>query len=177
MSKAVVVWDPSGELPDGSILEGNEVAVAKGRGVVALPVHTELLARGGAAGWSKRCYGPGWRYHPTIGGHGSPLLLQVSPGYPMVHWAARLVADRVTSHVSGSLRLAGDNQIGAGSFGLALEDGPVQVERLGDRDAAGGWTIGGKCRASISSEVAFGLQLYGHLSGARVLWLAASQGA
>jgi len=175
---AVVVWDPSGRLPDGSILEDNQIAVARGEGVVALPLQKELLRRGGAAGWSKRSYGRGWQYDATVSGPGCPLLLQVAAGYPLIHWTARLAPHEPGAPIAGSLRLSGDTtQIGAGAFGLSLEDGPVQINRLGDADEAGGLIISGKCRIRVASDVAFGLQLYGYLSGARVLWLAASQGA
>lgn len=176
--KAVVVWDPSGELPDGLILEGNEIPGAKDKGVVVLPIRGELLARGGVAGWAKRCYGRGWRFSSSVSSPGCPLALQVTPGYPGIYWAARVVPDQVNAPMSGLLRLAGDpTQIGAATFGLSLDDGPVQVEKVGVPDARGGLTLMGKCRSVIGNEQLFGLQLYGYLAGARVLWLAASQGA
>lgn len=177
-TKAVVVWDPSGEMPDGSVLEGNEIAGARDRGVVLLPVHPEVLARGGAAGWAKRCYGRGWRYPAAVSSPGCPLVLQVTPGYAGIYWAARVIPDAVGAAPTGQLRLAGDQaQIGVGTFGLSLQDGPMQVERSGVPDKQGGIILAGKCRTSISSDLVFGLQLYGYLANARVLWLAASQGA
>lgn len=176
MSKAVVVWDPSGKLPDGSILEGNEIAVSQGKGVLCLPVQADLLARGGAAGWSKRSYGRGWQYNRQVSAGGCPLVLQVASGYPVIHWLARLLPVPDAGNISGMLRLAGDTaQIGAGTLGLSLDHGPVYADGLGAPDEHGGWTIGGRCKASISGDRIFAMQLYGYLSGARVLWLAASQ--
>lgn len=174
--KAVVVWDPSGELPDGSVLEGNEIAVATGNGVVVLPFHRELLTAGGAGAWSKRCYGRGWRFDQSVSGPGCPLVLQVRPGFQIINWAARLLLNTPESRAAGALRLAGDTtQVGARSFGLALEDGPVLIERVTDRDVQGGIIVRGRNRCSIAGDQIFALQLYGYLSGARVQWLAASQ--
>ena len=180
MSKhAVVVYDPSGVEPDGEILTGNAIGVARARGVVLLPVELDVLRRGGVSGWSKRSYGRGWRYDAVAASRGCPLVLHMTAGYPVVTWVARLEAtdpEGAPTNTAGSLRIAPDTaQVGASAAGLAPEASPIQIPSLGPPDAAGGWTIGGRSLASVSSDLMLGLQLYGQIGGARVLWFAASQ--
>lgn len=175
MRHAVIVHDPSGREPEGDVLSGNAIGVAAARGVVLLPVELDELRRGGVSGWSKRAYGRGWEYNAIAAARGCPLVLHISPQYPIIEWRARVQADPAGS-LSGSLRLAPDTaQPGAGALGLAPETPAVQLQTLGPPDEAGGWCIGGRARASIPGDMFLALQLYGQVGGARVLWFAASQ--
>lgn len=179
MKHAVVVYDPTGNEPEGEILTGNAIGVAKARGAVLLPVELDLLRRGGASGWSKRSYGRGWRYNAVAAARGCPLVLHMTAGFPVVEWVARVVADDpegAPTNTAGSLRLATDTaQAGASASGLAPDTSPVSIPALGAPDAGGGWTIGGRARAMVTSDMLLALQLYGQIGGARVLWFAASQ--
>lgn len=176
---AVIVYDPTDTEPEGEIITGNAIGVAKARGAVLLPVELDLLRRGGVSGWSKRSYGRGWRYDAVAAARGCPLALHVTAGFPIVEWVARLHADDPEGapvNTAGSLRLAADTaQAGAQAAGLAPETSPVAIPSLGPPDAQGGWTIGGRSRVMASSDMLLGLQLYGQIGGARVLWFAASQ--
>ncbi len=175
MNHAVVIHDPEGREPEGEILSRNAIGVAHARGAVLLPVELDTMRRGGVCGWSKRHYGRGWQYDAVVASRGCPLILHVSPEYPVIVWCARLQADPDGS-VSGSLRLAPDTaQVGAGACGLAPENSAIQIQALGPPDQDGGWFIGGRSRASIPADMFLGLQLYGQVGGARVLWFAASQ--
>ena len=89
----VVVFDPEGIEPEGELLTGHKADVAKARGVVTLLVVPELMRRSAFGGWSTRSYGRGWQYDPAKGTRGCPLMLHVSPEFPLVHWVARLVID------------------------------------------------------------------------------------
>lgn len=179
MSKhAVVVHDPSGKLLEGEVLSGNAINVAKANGIVLLPLELDLLRRGGASGWSKRCYGKGWNYDRVVAARGCPLVLHVDPAFPLIVWVARLQADDPTNAdgITGSLRLAGDTaQAGAHSAGSSPLNPPIQLHALGPVDAEGGWYIEGASRIGLGSDQMLGLQLYGQIGGARVRWLAASQ--
>jgi hypothetical protein len=175
MRHAVIVHDPEGREPEGEVISGNAIGVAAARGVVLLPVEIDVLRRGGVSGWSKRVYGRGWQYDAIAAARGCPLVLHISPAYPLIVWVARVQADPAGS-LSGSLRLAPDTaQVGAGAIGLAPESSSVQLQTLGPPDAEGGWIISGRARASIPGDMFLALQLYGQVGGARVLWFAASQ--
>jgi len=180
MRNSVVVWDPSGDLPEGEVLVDNAIGVARSRGVVLLPLDTDELQRGGVSGWNKRCYGRGWRYGAIVAARGCPLVLHVGAGFSSIEWCARLVRDLPggdePAPIVGMLRMAADTaQVGAGAAGLAAELGAVQLSELGAPDSGGGWIVGGRSRASITGDMFLALQLYGQIGGAKIVWFAASQ--
>lgn len=179
MKHAVIVFDPTNTDPEGEIITGNAVGVARARGAVLLPIELDLLRRGGVSGWVKRSYGRGWRYDAVAAARGCPLVLHVTAGYPGIEWAARLQADDPAGapvNTAGSLRLAADTaQAGAQAAGISPDTSPVALPALGAPDKQGGWTIGGRSRLMATSDMMVGLQLYGQIGGARVIWFAASQ--
>lgn len=177
MRHAVIVHDPKGHEPEGEILSGNAIGVAQARGLILLPVEIDVLRRGGLSGWAKRAYGRGWSYDAIVASRGCPLVLHVSPSFPLIVWCARVQStDPSGAGVSGALRLAPDTaQPGAGALGMSPETSPVQLPTLGPPDEDGGWTIGGRARASIPGDMFLALQLYGQVGGARVTWFTASQ--
>lgn len=176
MRHAVIVHDPTEhQEPEGEVITGNAIGVAQARGVVLLPIELDMLRRGGLSGWAKRAYGRGWRYDAHAASRGCPLVLHISPEYPLIVWCARLQADP-DGFLSGALRLAPDTaQAGAGACGLAPQTPPVQLSALGPADEDGGWIIGGRALSSIPGDMFLALQLYGQVTGARVTWFAASQ--
>lgn len=175
MSEArVVIWDPLGEVPDGEIVAGKTASLLVARKVATLPVEGSALKRSGISGWSKRSFGKGWTFAPYQSERGAPVVLHVVRDLPTVHWCARVVAD-AHGEPMGRLKLAMDpSQAGTITLGLASREGPVQVERQ-QLDKWGGWVIAGKAQFSSRLEGFAALSLYGTLSNARVLWVAASQ--
>lgn len=172
----VVVHDPNGVEPEGEVLVGNHAEVARSRGVVLLPLEQAVLKRSAFSGWARRAYGRGWMFDGRRSSRGCPLMLHVSPEYPLIHWVARIVVDAELGPLSGMLRLAADTaQMGAHATGLMPESPPVNVPDLGPPDANGGWFVGGSARANIPADMFLAFQLYGTLTGARVQWFAASQ--
>lgn len=175
MKHAVVIYDSKGDLYEGEILSGNAVGVAAARGVALLPVETDILRRSGISGWSKRCYGRGWKYDAIAASRGCPLVLHVAQAFPILEWRARLIPDG-DGPPHGALRFAADTAaVNASPTGIMPETGAAQMAALGPLDDDGGWTIGGRARASIPGDMALALQLYGQVGGARVIWFAASQ--
>lgn len=174
---AVVVFDPLGTEPEGEILSGNRIAVARSRGAVLLPIDVQLLRSGALGGYAKRAYGRGWSYDRHRPGRGCPMVLFASPAYPLIHWAVRLAQDPEGGRLEGHLRVAVDTaQAGARASGLTTDAGPLNVPTLGDPDEHGGWTWMGESKVTIPGEGLLGLQLFGALGGARVAWWAVSQG-
>ena len=174
---AVVIHDPTGEDPEGEILSGNRLAVARSRGVITLPVDVPLLRSGALSGYARRCYGRGWRYDANRAGRGCPLVLHASALYPMLHWVVRLVPDPEMQQRAGHLRVAVDTaQAGAQAAGLSPQGSPLDAGRLGDPDEAGGWSWSGESLVTLAGDQLLGLQLYGALSGVQVAWWAVSQG-
>lgn len=177
MSEKVVVYDPTGEIPDGEVLEDNALKVFEARGGVALPVHVPLLGRNGVAGYVKRSYGRGIMFGMTANKRGCPVLLYAVKDCPVVHWAARLdaVADAVPD---GRIRLVGDGtQVGAAiaSGGVSSSAPTVEIAKLGEPDDGGGWIVRGQSRLVALSDGFVALGLYGAMTGVKVLWLAVSQ--
>jgi len=176
MFHVVVVHDPAGVEPEGEVLIDNRAEVARARGVATLPVVPELMKRGAFAGWAKRAYGRGWVFDPRRSSRGCPLMLHVTPEYPVIHWLARVVVDAELGSLGGTLRIASDTaQVGAHATGLMPETSPVSMLHLGPPDAGGGWFVGGRARADIPADMFLAVQLYGTLMGARVQWFAMSQ--
>lgn len=174
---AVVLFDPSGEEPEGEVLSGHRLAAARSRGVEALPVDVTLLRSGALSGYARRCYGRGWRYDANQSGRGCPLVLYASTQYPEIHWLVRLIPDPELHQRAGHLRVAVDTaQAGAQAAGLSPRGSPLNAGTLGDPDAAGGWSWRGESHVTLVGDQLLGLQLYGALSGLRVAWWAVSQG-
>jgi hypothetical protein len=176
MKDFVVIHDPVGKLPEGKVLTGNAVAVAKSRGVVILPVEPDLIPRSAFAGWAKRCYGDGEHFAQMQSSRGCALALHAHPDFPTLHWAARIVP--FAPHIEGSLRIASDTaQLHSLACGIAPITSPVVLDKLGEEDAQGGWTVYGAAKATIPGDAYIAVQLYGMMTGARVAWFAISQSA
>lgn len=174
MKDFVVIHDPAGKEPEGRIITGNAVAVAKANGVVLLPVEPALIPRSAFAGWAKRCYGDGIEFAGTHASRGCTLAMHAHPDFPTMHWVARVVPTE--RRVAGSLRLASDTtQMHSLAVGIAPISPPVVLDQLSEPDAHGGWTIYGTAKATIPGDAYIAVQLYGMLTGARVAWFAISQ--
>lgn len=177
MATAVVIHDPSGTEPEGELLSGQKLDVARSRGAVVLPVDPVLLRTGAMSGYAKRAYGRGWTYDANRPARGCPLILHADKGYPLLHWVVRLVPGEAGARRDGHLRVAMDTaQPGAVAAGLSPVEGPLNASTLGDPDEHGGWTWRGSSRVTLAGDQFLGLTLYGALSGLRVAWWAVSQG-
>lgn len=185
----VVVWDPRGEVPEGTILRGDE----KGRrldalarnGVVLLPIDASLVALGGAlGGWFKRCYGEGVEVSGMRGTRVVPVALHVEPDREFVHFAVRLVPPAGKAHAPGTARgqfrlvsdTSGSTQgMTGGLSALELPGQAAHTDDLGPADAAGGWTLRRAYRLSCAMRGLFLAQVYGVATGVAVAWVAVSQ--
>lgn len=168
----VVLWDPRGELPEGSVFDGARVNDHQGRGVVMLPVNLQLLKTSACGGYVKRSFGQGWQYDPLRASKGPALFFFAVPQQD-IHWKARLQANG--EQVNGALRIAPDTaQPGASVVGMHGMSA-VSLADLGPPDEHGGWTIGGRVGFMAADACYLGLMLYGAATGVRVMWFAAGQ--
>lgn len=173
--KQIVVWDPTGEHPDGDIVDGNRVNVLVARKAVLLPVDPDLLKHHGAGGWVKRAWGKGVAYDALATRHGCPMVMHAERDRTTVHWCAR-VAPEPSGQPLGRIRLAvGSGQVDTIAAGIRSDESPIIVEKLGETDKWGGWTVGGKVRFTSHLSGFVGFSLYGTLGSCRVLWAAVSQ--
>lgn len=173
---SVVIYDPRGVEPEGEILSGQRLVVARSHGVETLPVDVDVMRSTALGGYAKRAYGSGWRFDALRAGRGCPLVLYASAAHQRLHWCIRLVA--TSPEPQGQLRVAVDTgQLGVHAAGLSPVTPPIMVVELGEPDAVGGWTCRGHGTISMQSDALAGFMLYGTLSGARVAWWAVSQGS
>lgn len=170
----VVVWDPSGQIPEGRIVSNaTTVELLEQQGVVLMPVDAELVYRMPIAGYFRKAYGDGWRFDEMVGRRGCPLLLYIEPDRTFIHWRALVVP--IGSDVQGVLRLTTDSALpGALSGGLSATAEAVNLAELGEPGKYG-WVIGGSTRMNCTGEGYFGLSLYGACKGIAVKWAAVSQ--
>lgn len=171
----IVVWDPTGELPDGAVVTGNQsVGALRNRGVAALPVDADR-AFGAVEGYFRRGWGRGWKYDAMRGERGCPMLLYVKSDRVNIYWLARLIP--TGPEPKGLLRLTTDtSKQTAFAGGLsAVEQRAVDVEQLGPPDRRGGWTIGGRTKLSVAAEGYMALNVYGVAQDLAIVWSAVSQ--
>lgn len=174
----VVAWDPRGQLREGEVLDGNNaVAIARGQGVVLMPVDKDL-ANQAVTGYFYRGWGNrGWEFNRMEGGRGSPLLLFVHAGRPWLHWAVRIERVPNGGEPHGLLRMTTDSSRGANTMsgGLSAVEAPINVGALGEPDQQGGWVRTGRVQMSNSGSGYLALSLAGACQGVRVMWGAVSQ--
>lgn len=181
----IVVWDPSGFIPDGEYVEGQEAKIER-LGVIALPVDRDDIAqRNPLQGYFRRGWGHGWRFHRGIGERGCPMMLWTMPDRPVIHFACMLVG--TGPEPRGKFRLATDSSYGALSGGLRA-DGPLSSFEIGNEMAtkahgavqakpagANRWTFQGEAHMAATSEGYVALCLYGVAHDVAVVWTAVTQ--
>lgn len=172
----IVIWDPSGKLPEGAFVAGERSMslLDATEGVVALPVDPDLIDANAVGGWFKRAWGTGWRFERMVGQRGCPMMIRVKPVEPLyLYWVARVMHDERQNVVPhGILRLTADGTQGGISGGIS---GPgYDLQNLGKPDRWGGWTIGGRSQFSTTTEGFLGMSLYGAAQGIAVPWTAVS---
>lgn len=177
MHSAIVVLDPSGNLPEGQVVEGPErVAKLDASGVVLLPYEPALHGRRGTRGYFRRSWGDGEPLNSAASTRFCPATIDVELGYPWLFWVACVALEGVDP--SGQLRLLGDNTLGQqlGASLSAADQTLIQVHE-GSRHpmADDGFIVGGRLRISIANPGVLPLTLYGYGRGLRVKWLAVSQ--
>jgi hypothetical protein len=171
----VVVFDPSGELPEGSVLSNPaHLAAAHAKGMVTLPVDEDLLPGRSidpSDGYSVRYWGAGWSFDKGAGERGCPMLLRCLPQRPFIHWVASVAP--ITDTMRGQIRLVTNsgNPVYASS-GLS----PLLTPALLDGGKGPNYAnvIRGLAQVSVSTECLMALNLHAVAKGVRVLWSAVS---
>lgn len=174
-----VIWDPEGKVLPGTVFDRESKARAiealASRGVAMIPTRAEKMAINPIAGAFVTHWGDGWDFDGVAAQRGCPMLNFVTPDTQSVTWRARLAPNGKGGKPSGILRLVPSTAVmGAISGGLSADGMPVDVAKLEAPDQWGGWTVGGVARCSPTIQGYFASNLYGYLSGVRVLWSAVS---
>lgn len=176
----VVLFDPSGKIPEGEIVDARRLEVARAMRVETLPLDLDMLRATALGGYAKRSYGSGWRFDARRPGRGCPLVVYATQRMPTLVWTIRLVPAEGDGEVaeprSGQLRVAVDTgQLGAMAATLRPETDSLNLSALGDPDEDGGWYCRGRGTMTMQGDSLVGLMIYGMASGVRVSWWAASQ--
>ena len=185
MEEFVIIWDPTGEVAEGTITGFKVAELVRQRGGCILPVAPELTRADGAGGYVIRKWGAGGQ---TLGNIQAKLCCPITVLIPEgpwqgLHWAARLrpapeVADAAATGAAvsnGLLRLVADNSRSyTQKCALTPQGENVTGDTLGKTDAAGGWTVRGKGVLSVPMAGHCGFALYGVLPRVLVDWVAVS---
>jgi hypothetical protein len=176
MTQQIVVWDPTGEHPEGALFNDVQAMSLAARGVALLPVAPRLFAASGVGGYARRAWGPGVDLDVQLPRLSCPLTIYLAKEMRALHWLARLVPSASGAAHHGQLRLTADsNQPGTQNASFQPAGNAVDLRALGAPDAHGGWTVGGKGGVSANLDGYAGFALYGTGAGLRVTWAALSQ--
>lgn len=177
MSKStqyVNIWDPSGKLALGEIVEGDQrVALAKqGSSAVLLPTDPAVYYSA-SPGFVYRPWGKGWIYDSVLPERGCPMMLAVSEETTWVYWAMLVLPMRTEFPLHGALRMVGNSSAGVMSIGMAqdVRVPPLQDVKPGPK---GGVVVGGRCHLGVVSPGVFGVSIHGIGRNCRVVWTAVS---
>jgi len=173
----IVVYDPTGQFPEGDVLEGNRaIAMFASRGGMSLPIDVRLIGRNAVSEVFIRKWGQGEVFDRMVGQRGCPMLLYTVPDVPFLHWAARVLPLGGDREPRGVVRLVmHSGQPGAITGGLRADGEACQVGDGLAPDSDGGWTVSGRVGLNCTMEGYLGLSLYVVASGIRVVWSAVSQ--
>jgi len=171
----IVVHDPDGTYPAGTLLDGKTGAVAAKHKVVVLPADPNRINTA-FGGFFYRPWGWGWQFDRMIASRGCPMLVGTDPAYTWMYWAAACVPIRKGEPMHGQIRLTTDGSAGAISGGLALDQLPPKFELIEYPIGAEhhGFIISGRCQMSVSMAGQIGLSLWGVARNVGVLWSAVS---
>lgn len=177
----LVVWDPSNQYWEGSLVEQPQEALLAARGACVMPVEPSLFTRGGNAGFVKRAWGAGFPLSVGQPKIHCPITMLVFKDFRMVHWRARLVCnaefdakrENKEFRPGGMLRLIGDGTRElTHHMHLQSVQPAIDLRELPAKDAANGWIVGGRCAIDAPMDGHYGFGLYGEGEGVRVTWLA-----
>lgn len=173
----IVVWDPTGEYPEGEVVTVERAAQIEQhpRCGAVLPVAPHLFDAGGMAGYARRGWGKGLALPDTLPAMVSRMAMYCTTEARHLHWRARLVplATRAVPH-DGFVRFVADaGRMGSGVTYSSPEPNKRTLE-LGRLDAAGGWTIGGAGHIALQQDGYGGFAIYGTARGVGIAWVAAS---
>lgn len=182
MNSYIVVWDPTGELEDGELVQAQTASMLAAKGVVLLPTDTSVHKDQALGAFAKRSWGRGY---PTDDLPGmkffSPIALYGEQVHTKFQWAVRIRP--VTSNdMSGTPAGIGGQcaihpypgQRGGQHLAFAPNDTPIPLVTLGAPDSYGGWTLKGTANVHLHNAGFFAFALAGAISGVRVLWVAAT---
>jgi hypothetical protein len=165
----IVVSDPEGKFDQGSLIDETRNRQLTTRGVVTLPVAHDLFKKSGVGGFAFRAWGAGWPLDTHAPKMVCPLTMFCTKDYPILQKV------REGDHFEGMLRLSADSgQHHPYQAGLVAVETPIDLRKLGQADARGGWDISGICQISAVGEGHYGFALYGAAPGLRVAWAAIS---
>jgi hypothetical protein len=180
MNKFISVWDPSGEIIDGTLFDPQTASQKAAHGVVMLSTDVGVHRDHAHGAFAKRSWGtglpaddlPGMRYF-------APIALYGEPNHTKLSWAAR-IRPVAASDVSGALigingqcslhPLAG--QRGGMQLAYAVNEMPLALTALGPPDEHGGWTLKGTANVTIAGPGFYAFALAGTVMGVRVMWVA-----
>jgi hypothetical protein len=184
----IVVWDPTGEFGQGSLLDAEAARrVRIGNKAAVMPVDANLFAYSGAGGFAFRQWGAGIPLAFNLPRNVGPLVLFSTPEQGYIHWLARLVPesqdveawlnDDPERHLEGELRLVSDSsQAIPANAPLSPSDDAVMGRQLTRQNLEnGGWVLGGRAMLLGTAHGNGGhypFSLYGRMQGARLEWLA-----
>jgi hypothetical protein len=173
----IVVCDITGKYAEGTLVDDATARVMRLDRSAVLSVVAENLNAGGVSAYMRRGLGAGVELDPAYPRRVCPMLLHVTSGIGKVHWTARLMARGGRPPSSGQIRLIADNQPGTSVGGLsAVENAHVDLAKLREPDALGGWNVGGSTTVNFSGSGFLSLALHGMGAGIVVMWGAVTQG-
>lgn len=178
----VVLEDPQQQFWEGALVGLAQARVLEARGVVVLPVDTELMRLSGVGGYHKRAWGAGWELPLNAPQTFCNLTLFCLREYTRLSWKAKVVVDAGSMEaveerkLRGFLRITPDgSQVSPYKMGLRQEDvvdfSSYGIPQMHD----GAFIIGGTASTFVPTDAHYGLALYGMGLGLRVAWAAVSQ--
>jgi hypothetical protein len=182
MNSFIMVWDPTGEIPDGTLLAAQAASQKAAQGCVLLATDTSVHSDQAFGAFAKRSWGPGFPSEDLPGmRYFAPLAMYGEPIHTKLSWAARLRQVQ-PSDVSGApIGMGGQcalnpftAQRGSGHLAFAANEMPQQMSHLGPPDAWGGWTLKGSANVTISGGGFYAFALAGAVTGVRVMWVAST---
>ncbi len=145
---------------------------AQGRGALFLPIDPPLLFETSMGGFVRRNWGlTGWKYNSNRGEGGSPLVLQVQPGAPFLHWLAEVRSIDSNAPALGKLQLWVDQtSVSTLNSGLTVLSSPPGFNLDLDTHYIRGTS---RFQGNLPGFLALGL--WGVCSNIKVTWVAVSQ--
>jgi len=174
VTQYVSVYDPTGQLPVGEVVEGRDaIVVAKSRkSIVLLPTDPDVFYSA-SPGFVYRPWGRGWRYDAVNPERGCPMMLGVGVDHPWVYWSVLILPIRPDEPMTGNLRLIANGAAGGMSIGLS-QDARLRPLDEYPKGPTGGVVAVGRCALGVVSPGMLGLSIHGVARNARVVWSAAS---
>lgn len=168
----VTIWDPTGTLPVGEVVEGDKVLVAKRKRAMLLPADPHIYYSA-SPGFAYRPWGTGWQYDNVMSERGCPMMIAVDPEHPWIYFAFQAMPIREGEPLHGQFRLIGDSSAGGLSIGMSQDVRlqPLQCYLTGTK---GGVVVAGRCGMSVTTPGIFGMSLHGIGRNVRVVWSAVS---